>query len=470
MSKREHIPADCEFSHLREITDPKFMTGKLQEHLAAAGLEVESCKTEQMYYRRGRDCKLLLKARLDNKRDATRGEQFYFGRILSDDHPETPKIQSMIDRMNWVAPQFGPPCIHIAEWQMWLLAYPNDPNLPGLALMANPQKVLAQMQAAPEKFGLGKREPVGISAKMTKYIPGMRCGYVYNIALAEANGAKAAFSFYGKAYKDDEGEAAYGLMKKIWESDNCQQGKFLLPQPYSYDAPAQIMWQEAITGEPFSQIAETISDLPKVAKEIGQRLAAFHNTSLPLPVEMTFDFQVQEVREAIASVKQTFPEYADSCAEIGQNLLEAATRLGPGPLTPVHASFKFSHIFQTAPGITFIDFDSANLGDPGYDVGRFIAHLHKMKASWKIDPEIADQTIENFCAGYNDMAAASLTPERIDWFTASHVLGSQVYKSVKRLDTGIVNKLLKVVNRLSPGLPAHDGVMKMLGTVAQTSV
>jgi hypothetical protein len=124
--------------------------------------------------------------------------------------------------------------------------------------------------------------------------------------------------------------------------------------------------------------------------------------------------------------------------------------LGSGPVTPVHASFKFSHIFAAKKGMTFIDFDGASLGDPGYDVGRFIAHLYKMKAGWKIDPEIAEQTIVKFCEAYNRAAVFPLAPERSNWFAASHLIASQLYKTVKRMDASLMSKLLKIADQLCP--------------------
>jgi hypothetical protein len=292
---------------------------------------------------------------------------------------------------------------------------------------------------------------------MTKYVPGMRCGYIYHMTIAASNShdtnshdTNSSCAVYGKAYREDEGEKAYAKMKQIWESEASQRGDLVLPQPYSYDPETQILWHEALPGQPFAKFAGTISNLPDVAQEIGARLAAFHGTSLQLHLEMTFDFQVEEVRRAVAAIARTFPDYAEPCAAVGQKLLDAAAQLGPGAVTPVHASFKFSHIFATKKGIAFIDFDGANLGDPGYDLGRFIAHLYKMQASGKIDPEVAEQTITNFCDSYNRAAASPVPQERINWFAASHLVSSQVYKAVKRMGPEQVGKLLQIADRLCP--------------------
>jgi len=449
MNRPENITADVEFPQWREIMAAEKRAPMLQRYLgpafASGEMKVESCAIDQLYYKPGGDCRVLFTANIRCHDEAT-AQQFFFGKLFR--HRRAREAYEALNRQQLVRPQFGPAVVYIPEWEMILWAYPNDPNLPGLSLMVDSEKILALAKAAPEKFGL-KHPPAAVTVEMTKYVPGMRCGYIYHITPAAANGrADSSFAVYGKAYRDREGEKAYEIMKQIWASAAAQRGDFVLPQPYSYDPETQILWQEALPGQPFAKVAENLSNLPAAAEEIGSRLAAFHNTRLQLPLKMTLDFQLEEGRRAVAAISRTFPSHARFCAAVSQKLLNAAARLGPGPVTPVHASFKFSHIFATAKGMAFIDFDGANLGDPGYDLGRFLAHLYKMQAGGKIDPESAAQTAANFCASYNRAAAKPVAQERIHWFAASHVIGSQVYKSVKRMNADLVSNLLNIADRL----------------------
>jgi hypothetical protein len=440
-----NIPADCEFPQLRDLADMSKLAQKLNQHLGPAfvsgEMQVANCTIDQLHYTPGGVCWFLFMANILDHHHNALGQQTFYGKIL-----DTPRAENLFARNSeqaWLQPQFGPALVYVPEWAMVLWAAPNDPRVPGLSGMADTERILAAMAAAPEKFGLS-HPPVAITAEQTKYVPGLRCGYIYHLTLA-GGGAAAV---YGKGYRSGEGEKAYAMMQKIWESGACQRGRFVLPQPYSYDSELQVIWQEAISGQPIAKIPERMPNLPEVANEIGERLAAFHGAHLQLPLEMTFEFQVEDVRQKIAAIAHAFPDYAESCARIGQKLLAAAAGLGPGPVTPVHASFKCSHIFETKKGITFIDFDGANLGDPGYDVGRFIAHLYKMTIEGKIDPDLAEQTVTNFGISYNRTAAAPLLPERRDWFTASHLLTSQIYKSVKRIKTKSLGKLLKIADQL----------------------
>ncbi|MDZ7291887.1 MAG: aminoglycoside phosphotransferase family protein, partial [candidate division KSB1 bacterium] len=357
------------------------------------------------------------------------------------------KVKVWLEADNLVQPKFGTPVFYIPEWAMPVWAFPNDQNLPGLPLMANAEKVLALAQAAPQKFGLN-HPPLAVTAELTKYVPGTRCGYLYHMQLPVSN--NSSFTVYGKVYGKGKGERAYAIMRQIWESEACQRGDFILPQPYRYDPEMQIIWQEAFSGRPLAKIAETIPHFPQVVQEIGTRLAAFHNSRLQLPLEMTFDFQVEDMQQAIKAIGRAFPEHAQSCTAIGQKLLHAAARIGSGPLTPLHGSFKFSHIFATEKGIAFIDFDGANLGDPGFDLGRFLAHLYRMQAHGKIDPDLAEQTATNFCESYHRAACSAISQERINWFAASHLVTSEMYKAVKNMDTTMLSELFEIADRLCP--------------------
>ncbi len=447
MSKRDHIPGDPEFSSLRDLSDGAKLAQKLQQHLASFGagekFNVASCTVEQVHAKPGGGLRLLFTAHMQTPGADTPFAQMYFGRLLRERKDETHTAALLRARL--VAPRFGPPVLFVPEWSLLLWAYPNDPNLAGLPLLLDHAQVLNRMQAAPEKFGFAAA-PTVVTSELTKYVPGMRCGYIFRVQFPEGGTA----AVYGKAYQDGQGARAFNIMQQIWQSPACRRGDLLLPQPYSYDAENDIIWQQALSGQAFAKVADWGENLPPVAGEIGRRLAAYHGLAMDLPCEKTLAFQVEEVRHAVVSMQKVFPIFAERCRALGERLMQTAAGLENGPVTPLHVSFKFSHVFATPAGLAFIDFDGASLGDPGYDVGRFLAHLYKMKADWKIDPNIAGAAAANFCAAYNRAAAAPLTQTRMDWFAASHLIGSQVYKSIKRVDTGPVNKLLKIAEQLCP--------------------
>ena len=448
MAKSKGIPKDCEFPQLDEIVQPEVLSRTLQQRLgdefAAGGLHVDGCKIEKVRYKRGSDCRILFEAEIGGRNGSAKVQQMYFATVY--DSQKARAVYESIDAGRLVQPKHGPAVALIPEWDMVLWAYPNDPRLPGLSLLVAPEQILDYGREAPERLGLAGA-PRSVAARLTKYVPSKRCGYIYNFSVPNGK-SEVSKSVYAKAYHAGEGENAYRVTRQIWESDACQNGDFSLPEPYSYDPAYKIIWQETLPGKPLAKIAGNQAELPELAKAVGRSLAAFHNIAVDLPQEMTLDFQMQEVGKSIAAIAGMFPERGSRVQGLGERLEAAAAELGPGVLTPVHASFKFSHIFVTEHGVAFIDFDSANLGDPGYDLGRFIAHIYKLQINRRIEASTAEAAIANFCDAYNNMAATPMLKQRIDWFTGSHLVASELYKSVKRIDPELLDRLLETIERM----------------------
>jgi thiamine kinase-like enzyme len=185
-----------------------------------------------------------------------------------------------------------------------------------------------------------------------------------------------------------------------------------------------------------------------VASEVGRRLAALHQMRLNLPQELTLEYQVNKLQQYISALAKAFQQYAERCNTLHAKLQAVAAHLEPRAAAPIHASFKFSHTFLTNKGIAFIDFDGANLGDPGHDVGSFVAYLYKMAVEQKLRADVVEQTIASFCEAYNQAANSPISKKRSDWFSASHIIVSHIYKSIKRLDSQQLDQFLQVAEGL----------------------
>lgn len=448
----DDIPADCEFPQLQDLLTPGQLTEKLQQVLGVRSEShaIEGCTVDRLYYKPGENCRVLLTAYVRHRATQELDRQILFGTLFRPSYSQ--RAFAALDMTRFTTPKYGPPVIHLPEWEMILWVYPNDPNVPGVGVLADAATVCALAQAAPARFG-APCAPLSVTGTLTKYVPGMRCGGLYTLHLsgAEDHEDVRTHAVYGKAYnRAAKGAAAYRIMQQFWRSQACQSGALIIPQPYSYDADRQLLWQEALHGRAFSKLIETMPDLPEVAKEIGQRLAALHSSGVQLPEELTMAFQMDEVRMATAALSQSFPEYAEGCQAFGRTLLATAERLGQETLVPVHGSFKFSHIFATPRGIAFIDCDGTKLGDPGYDLGRFMSHLYRMQVSGKIAREVVEHTVTNLTTAYNRHAMRQVPHERMLWFTASHMLTSDMYKLIKRMKPDAFVTLLDLAVSLCP--------------------
>jgi thiamine kinase-like enzyme len=449
---------------LLEMTDQYQLAEVLQQHVGAKlseqGQKIHSCRVERIYYNPGGRCRLHLNAKICGKDGEELGHQIFFGGIFRPG--EGKAVYEEARSREFQQPAFGDPIGFIPPWEMVVWAYPNDPRLDGLATMMSREKIFKLVSEQPSRFGIqnGYR-PKDVQTRLAKYVPGKRCAYIFDFSLEDAAGEKKGHTLFGKAYYDDEvGSEAYTIMSKIWQTPACQRGAFAMPQPYWYDQELNIVWQEAIPGRALAKIAGEI-DLAEIAKMIGSGLAAFHGSALIFPERMNLEFQLKELQSSLNAVSKTFPQYKDACSALYDKLKAAYPGLKPWPgrpvaPMPVHGSFKLSHIFYDGGKVAFIDFDGANLGDPCYDLGRFIAAVWKLQANSTIDRETAQRVIENFCCAYRQAGPAELPQQRIDWFASAHLLTSETYKAVKRLNSILVAELLKIADGICP--PAQPNV------------
>src|SRR5436190_13442811 len=144
------LPAAGEQPALPAIVEP----GRRRRALALALAQADPpapalvrCDVTKVHYRPGKDCRLVISAQFSGGRGADT-EQLYFGRLIADADRRpsggAPRVHTPVRHAPAALPRFGPPSVHLAEWGLWLCAYPNDPELPGLPLLADPARVRAR--------------------------------------------------------------------------------------------------------------------------------------------------------------------------------------------------------------------------------------------------------------------------------------------------------------------------------------
>jgi aminoglycoside phosphotransferase (APT) family kinase protein len=445
------LPEACELPQLAAIVEPGRLTRVLGEALAHAtptSPELLISAVTKLHYRPGKGCRLVISARFGTGRGGAGEEQLYFGRLVTAARKAARANGDAATRDGVAAPRFGPPSLHLADWDLKLWAYPNDPELPGLALLADPERVGARLASAPEVFGF-ERPPRAIRARRAKYVPGKRCGYVYDVSGWKAHGRAPARRVYGKCYAGSAGRTAHEAAWSVWNSGAARAGRVRLPRPFACDESLGVVWQEGLDGRPILKRRGQALRLPDVAGEIGSRLAALHGAALALPREMDHAFQLEMLRESLAAAR-ALPDSAAEARALGERLLALGERFPELPAVTLHGSFRLSHIMETADGIAFIDLDGANTGDPGVDLGRFLAHLRRLEAQGSIPPPTADAAARAFCRGYQADAPVPVSDERIGWATALHLVSGGLDKALRRMDARRLAALTGAAARSCP--------------------
>ena len=446
------LPAACDVPQLPAIVEPGRLAHAIGAALAHADPGVPplvGCDVTKLHYRPGKGCRLVITARFRTGRRAGE-EQLYFGHLPAAGRERRPAHAP--DRNGSApmaaAPRFGPPSLHLADWDLELWAYPNDPELPGLVLLADPERVRARLASAPETFGFD-RAPRSVLARRAKYVPGKRCGYMFEVR-GWSERSREVRRVYAKCHAGDDARIAHEATSRVWHSPAAEAGEVRLPQPFAWDESTGIAWQEGLAGRPVLKTHGQAGRLPGLAAEIGVRLAALHGASAGLPREMDHAFLLRMLRESLAAAARALPPAASAACELGEHLLALGTRFPELPAVTLHGSFRMSHVMETPAGVAFIDLDGANTGDPGVDLGRFLAHLRRLEAQGSIEPAVADATAREFRRGYQSRAHVRVSDERIGWATAVHLISGGLDKALKRMDAGWLGALTRAAARSCP--------------------
>jgi hypothetical protein len=454
MGKLKKLPEDCTFPQLAQVIDETRFRAHLQEHLGAAATAGAICidrlKIRKLYYKPERSCRVLFDVELRNG-TGERLKQSYYGKIL----PQN-KVQKVFERAlgaERTEPQIGPGVTLLSELGMVLWAYPNDPNLPGLAFLANHDAVLAALREHPTRFGLPVgAEPLALRFGVAKYVPGQRCGYRYRLRWRDANGHEAEHRFFGKAYQQGLSAPAFDIVRQIEDSAAFRSGELRIPRTWSHDAAREVVWQEMLPGQSFSKEMSAL-DLDRWAGPVGQALAAFHASPLQLGPGLGLSQELEELHESSRKICKAYPEHAARCQALEHRLSAAAADLPHVPVAPVHGSFKVSHFFDVGGEVAFIDFDGAGLGDPTYDVGRFVAHLAIAGLNSKTDADSIQEALQHFRDRYAARVPWEWPEIRVRWYTSALLVSSQAYKCVKRMVPGRVDAILRLAEEWFPDSP-----------------
>jgi hypothetical protein len=337
----------------------------------------------------------------------------------------------------------------IADLGLVLWAFPNDPALPGLATLASQSAVLELVRAAPTGFGLPAAATVlDLRLDLGKYVPGQRCGYRYRVRWQDAGGIHE-HCFYGKAYHEGIGARAHDVLRQVADSAACRLRRLRVPRPYGFDPQREIVWQEMLPGRSFAKQA-SVADLEAAAGQVAAALGAFHAETLALGPGLGLQDEISALQESTAKLVRAYPASAARCVALRDRLVAAVPHLPPVPAAPMHGSFKMSHVFDAAGQVAFIDFDGAGIGDPTYDVGRFLAHLSTEALATHEDSGALAQAVDRFRAAYAAAVPWGWQARRVHWYTAALHGSSQAYKCVKRMAPARVDAILDAAETWFP--------------------
>ena len=308
------------------------------------------------------------------------------------------EMQAEALRQGMAAP-FRQLTAELPEWSMHVQVSPLDARFPQLVCLSDPRYVRARLATAYAASDLAPDQPRpgGYAVTPIRYRPGQRHVLRYD----PLDGAKVG-TVFAKLYAGEDGARAFRVARHVadWLAEHGE--GVTAVRPLAYVAEDRVVLYPRVLGAPLSDhLRRPSQGLARCLERAGAALHALHRlpqaVAGPLPPH-DFAAEVSETARASQHIPVLLPSMGVLIDALLHRAQELHERLPQEPPTFTHGDFKSDHVWAAPGGLTLIDFDSSELGDPALDVGKFLAHLQLSHATY--DQPGLEQAQERFLVGY----------------------------------------------------------------------
>ena len=226
----------------------------------------------------------------------------------------------------------------------------------------------------------------------------------YTLSVGTKNGVKKIV-VRGRATANAESFCHYKILMHIYKIDSS-----LAARPLSYILLSRTLLYEEVTGTPISTLLKKrdTKAFPKIMKECGTALSTLHKFRIPTRLGLlrrSFHYERKDINKDVRLLLRFAPREKKNSLIIANVLKKRLALIYRSSQTCViHGDFQLGNIIKTQKGVKVIDFGSAQIGDPFFDVGRFIFQCKTMFNFYEIgnSQEEKDQLIKLFCESYTN--------------------------------------------------------------------
>ena len=330
--------------------------------------------------------------------------------------------------------------LHFRDLDLLLWVFPDDPAIPHLSEVSDPNRIAAHLPYASLPKGLDEAGNIrSIDVQVVNYHPELRCTTRYDLHWGPADQPQR-LTIFGKTFRNGEGHDVFARSAYLWTHFSGVDESVLFAQPLGYTSAVQTLWQLGIEGIPFCcVIGEDNCD--SYLKTIAKGLAMVHNSDLESLPKWTLGEHLTEIEKKIEKLRRAAPSLGKELNLLAQHIQRDAPNPSDIPLRPMYRGFHVNQLLAQDGKVTFFDFDELAIGDPLQDLANFIVDLHFRE----VNPLLIRRMAKLLHDSYRAQVKWEVPIDRLRWHARAQFINKsyRVYISqppdVEETVTGIIH-------------------------------
>ena len=401
-------PNDPHLRGLQALLDARRVRDTLQARIGPEMSGIESCEIAYVRYKPQTNCLVSYMLRTGGQKS----EVTLYGKCYTD--ADFANAAGKAEAGNWIEIDGVQPVVIVPELSAIFYRFPNDKEIPGLRLIADPKKVqrilydyLTELPA--EQWRISDKR---LQITLVRYKPEKRAVFrVDTRATNRSSGEKRAVCVFIRTYADDRGRAITTVMEALHDFA-AKNSSITIPRPLIYLPERKTLVIEGLSGEQL--LDGVVHDGAGAVVRAAGALAALHGfTAIPAPERSVLDL----MGDALATGETLSHVLPDAQADI-RHVLERLESLRPSDdkRAFVHGDFYHGQVLLRSTNEAVLDFDRCYLGDPIADVGNFCAHLHILGLRRTVEDPTA--LCRDFVMAYSRASGAAIERQHLSFWTA----------------------------------------------------
>ena len=299
---------------------------------------------------------------------------------------------------------------HFRDLDLLVWVFPEDPAIPHLPEVSDPERVMAHLPYSSLPNGLdGAGDIRSVNVEVVNYRPELRCTTLYDLSWGAADQAQS-LTIFGKTFRNGEGRDVYARSEYLWNRFSGVDEEVLFSQPLGYRSEVQTLWQLGVEGTSlYRVIGEDNCDA--YLKTVAKGLVMVQNSDLAGLPKWTLAEHLAEADKKIEKLRRAVPSLREELNFLAQLVHRDAPNLSDIPLRPIYWDFHVNQLLAQDGKVAFFDFDELVIGDPLQDIANFIVDLQFRDVS----PILARRMAKSLYDSYRSQGKWEVPIDRVRW-------------------------------------------------------